>query len=99
MEALDYGNRVRLYRAKLKRDIAAGDVDILDVLVSPPRPELATMKAIDLLKSIPKIGPYKAELIMRAVGASTRKTVGGLTYRQCMELRRELSRRFARRET
>jgi hypothetical protein len=92
MEALERANGVRVYRAKLKRDIAAGTVDILDVLVYPSRPELATMKALELLKAVPRIGPYKAETIMSNVGASTRKTVGGLTGRQFIAIRAQLLR-------
>jgi hypothetical protein len=89
--ALEEANRIRSYRANLKRDLAAGRANIAGVLAHPPR-EVATAKVFDLLLAAPKIGRVKADKLIRAVKIAPSKTVGGLTARQRDELLELLDR-------
>lgn len=58
--ALKYANEIRLARSELKERIAAGETAFAEVL---RRDEdfVQTMKLIDLLKAVPKVGPVKAQ--------------------------------------
>ena len=84
-EALETANRVRMYRAQLKRDIKAGTVSVRDVLKNPPD-EILTMKVTDLLLAVPMVGQTKANRALFRLRTSPSKTVGGLTVRQRREL-------------
>ena len=50
LRALEYANRVRLARARLKRKVAAGELSAGDVILSCPW-EAHTMSVSDLLMS------------------------------------------------
>lgn len=88
--ALKKANLVRVARAALKKNIAAGVVDITAVLADPP-PELLSMRVFDLLRALPKFGVVKAGRVMNRVRVAQSKTVGGLSERQRDELLRELA--------
>lgn len=88
--ALKKANLVRVTRAALKKNIAAGVVDITDVLRDPP-PELLLMRVYDLLRALPKFGPFKAGRVMTQARIAQSKTVGGLSARQRDELLRVLA--------
>lgn len=89
MAALQEANRVRSWRAELKRDLKAGKVRAADVLRDPPE-EVLTMKVVELLLAVPKIGRWKVGRILDGSAACRRepvpispsKTVGGLSERQ-----------------
>jgi hypothetical protein len=85
MDALHNANRIRLYRAGLKRDLRAGDRDLPLLLLNPPA-DLLNMKAYDLLRAAKGIGPTKANRLMIAARVAHTKTVGGLSRRQRQEL-------------
>lgn len=92
-EALESANRVRKYRAGLKREVAAGRRSAVDVLVQPEELVL-TMKVVELLLAVPKIGRVKAHAMLRRLQVSPSKTVGGLSSRQREALVAELGRRL-----
>lgn len=85
MVALDNANRVRSFRAQLKRDVQARRSSAALVLLEPPA-DVETMRVFDLLLSIPKLGRTKVNKILVQNRISPSKTVGGLTARQRHEL-------------
>ena len=92
MRALEIANDTRSRRARLKRDIKAGRVSVVDVLVAPPVC-VGTMKVFDLLLATPKHGRVKVNKILLRCRISPSKTIGGLSERQRLELVDELLRR------
>ena len=84
-EALERANRIRGYRAQMKKAIKAGQQDPLQVLASPP-PEVETMKVYDLIVAKPKVGPVKAKVVLNRARVSPAKTLGGLSVRQRGEI-------------
>jgi hypothetical protein len=93
MDALTTANVIRTWRANLKRDIKAGRVNVIDLLVDPPE-KLETMKIFDLLLAAPKYGRVKANKLLMSCRISPSKTVGGMSERQRAEMVRMLSRRY-----
>lgn len=92
MAALDQANAVRSYRANLKRDIKAQRVNVVDILTDPPQ-KAETMRVVDLLLSIPKLGRVKVNALVRRCRISPSKTVGGMSDRQRQDLVFFLGRR------
>lgn len=92
MDALKKANEIRSQRANLKKELKAGELDIIDVLQSPPE-FLLTAKVIDLLLVVPKFGRVKATRVLTRCRISQAKTVGGLSDRQRTELVETLSKR------
>jgi hypothetical protein len=92
MEALQKANEIRSQRAQLKKELKAGDLDIVDVLASPPD-FLLTAKVVDLLLVVPKFGRVKATRVLTRCRISQAKTVGGLSDRQRAELIETLAKR------
>lgn len=88
--ALKKANDVRAKRAQLKRDLKAGKVNGLKLLEDPPN-WLETMKAIDFLLALPKIGRVKATKYLNKCKMSPAKTIGGMSDRQRKELRTALN--------
>jgi hypothetical protein len=78
-------NAVRVERARLKRELKAGDVSAREVLTRPPE-YLMTAKVFDVLLSLPKFGRVKATRCLNQCRISQSKTVGGLSERQRDEL-------------
>lgn len=85
LSALEHANAIRTYRAALKRDLKVGHLHIRSVL-SEPDPMLETMKVLDLLVAVPKVGRVKAMQLLSTCRASPSKTVLGLSERQRGEL-------------
>lgn len=85
MDALKRANGIRTARAKLKKDLKAGRVSILDLLESPPE-YILTAKVFDLLLAVPKYGRVKANRVLNRCRISPAKTVGGLSERQRKEM-------------
>lgn len=92
MDALHKANEIRSYRANLKRDVKAGRESILELLTHPPE-KIETMKLIDLMLAVPKIGRTKTNKLFRQCHISPSKTVGGMSPRQRNELVLLLRRR------
>ena len=85
MEALRRANEIRVKRAKLKKDLKAGLVQIESILRSPPA-YVETAKVFDILMAVPKFGRVKAGRFLTQARISQSKTVGGLSDRQRAEL-------------
>jgi len=85
MEALKRANEIRVKRAKLKRDLKSGSVDIEAILREPPN-YVETAKVFDILIAVPKFGRVKAARLLNQCRISQSKTVGGLSDRQRGEL-------------
>jgi hypothetical protein len=85
MEALQRANEIRTKRAKLKRDLKAGKVQIQKLLLDPPEYVLSA-KAFDMILAVPKYGRVKANKILTQCRISPSKTIGGLSERQRAEL-------------
>ena len=88
--ALDRANDVRRGRARLKRELAAGTLSIVDVLADPPiYAETATVR--QLLLVLPQFGPVKAGRLLAHCQIAGGKTVAGLSDRQRAALIEQLS--------
>jgi len=85
MEALKRANDIRVRRAKLKKDLKDGRVQIEGVLMAPPA-YVETAKVFDMLMAVPKFGRVKAARFLNQCRISQSKTVGGLSERQRAEL-------------
>ena len=85
MDALKRANDVRVRRAKLKKDLKEGKVEIEQILGDPPE-YVSTAKVIDILMAVPKFGRVKAARFLNTCRISQSKTVGGLSDRQRSEL-------------
>lgn len=81
MSALEKANEIRIYRAALKREIAAGLVDAAGKLTDND-PMLETMKVHELLMAMPGTGRVKVNRILTREQVSPSKTIGGLSARQ-----------------
>ena len=85
MDALKRANDIRVRRAKLKKDLKDGRVQIESILNDPPD-YVETAKVIDILMAVPKFGRVKAARFLNTCRISQSKTVGGLSERQRAEL-------------
>ena len=91
-EALKKANEIRSRRAKLKRDIKAGQKQIHSLLLDPPD-YLHSAKVADLLVQVPKYGRVKVNRALQHCRVSPSKTIGGLSQRQRVELVEYMRRR------
>jgi hypothetical protein len=89
MQALARANRVRLARAELKRSIARGDVEVVDIVRECPW-ETDSMTLAELLTSQRRWGRTRARKFLIGIALSENKRLGTLTSRQrallCAEL-------------
>ena len=85
MAALGRANEIRTRRARLKRDLKAGRVQIHGLLLNPPE-YVKTAKVFDLLLAVPKYGRVKVNRLLTYCRISPSKTIGGLSERQRKEL-------------
>jgi hypothetical protein len=93
-EALLRANEIRTYRATLKRDIKAGRDNITKHILDPTE-KLDTMKIVDFMLAIPKLGRTKVNQMLVKCRISPSKTLGGLSERQREELVLVLRRRIS----
>lgn len=84
-DALRAANVIRSERALLKRRLKRREVSVCDVLLDPPE-WAATMKVIDLLLAVPKVGRVKASKVLNVARVSPSKTLGGMSARQRAEI-------------
>lgn len=91
MVSLEKANRTRITRAQMKRDLAVGTADPIQLLAFPPD-WLESMKLVDFLPHLPvrAFGPAKAQRLMNRCFISYSKTIGGLSHRQRNVLLKEL---------
>ncbi len=90
-EAAARGVAARQLRAQVRADLAAGRLEVADVLTAGAQRDdrgrmIARMKVMDLLSSFRGIGPVRAADIMLAIGIAPNRRVGGLGPRQVAEL-------------
>ena len=79
-DALVKANKIRVYRAQLKKDVAAGREPYDAFLTRGAHdPRLQSMKLKDALAVMPVIGPVKVNQILTRAGISPSKTLGGLS--------------------
>ncbi len=81
MRALERANEVRIARAELKRKVAAGTVDVAQIVVNCPW-EAESMAVADLLTSQRRWGHTRCRKLLARVPISERKTLGSMTERQ-----------------
>jgi hypothetical protein len=85
LRALEYANRVRLARARMKRRIAAGELSAADVVLSCPW-QAHSMSISDLLMSQKRWGRARCRRLLVSLGVPENKQVGTLTERQRLAL-------------
>jgi hypothetical protein len=81
MHALERANRVRAYRADLKRRVADGEVEAAEIVLICPR-EAAGMTITELLLAQRRWGGVRCRRFLRSVALREDKTVGSMTERQ-----------------
>jgi hypothetical protein len=91
LPALGLANEIRRGRARLKRELAAGTLSIVEVLADPPV-HAETAKVRQLLIALPHVGPLKANRLLLHCRIADGTTVAGLSDRQRAALIEELSR-------
>ena len=79
LKALESANRIRLNRARIKRDIGSGKVKVPDVL---EHPDLATATLGELLAAQDRWGPKRVARFLNALDLTVAKRIGSLTERQ-----------------
>jgi len=94
MRALERANQVRLARAKLKRRVALGEIDVADVILDCPW-EAQSMPVADLLASQRRWGQTRCRKVLSKIPMSEKKTIGSMTDRQ----RRALAAMLASEDT
>lgn len=92
MQALARANRVRLARAALKRAIARGEVEVVEVVRDCPW-EAESMTLAELLTSQRRWGRTRARKFLLGVALNENKRLGTLTPRQRALLSTALSSR------
>ena len=85
LRALERANEVRTARAKLKKELASGKIELVQILADPPAC-VRTARIRDVLLVVPKIGSVRAGRILAQCRIAHSKTLGGLTDRQRGEL-------------
>ena len=85
LRALKQANEVRSARARLKRDLAAGAIELAQILACPPACA-RTARLRDLLLVLPQIGSVKAGRILAHYDIAHSKMLAGLSDRQRAEL-------------
>ncbi|MQA76014.1 MAG: hypothetical protein GEU88_17050 [Solirubrobacterales bacterium] len=81
MQALAHANRVRLARASIKRDVAAGTVDAAEIIRDCPW-EVESMTVGELLRSQRRWGRTRARKFLFALALNENRELGRLTERQ-----------------
>jgi hypothetical protein len=81
LRALERGHRVRSARARLKREIAAGELTAAEVILSPGR-EIEGMPIAGVLVSQRRWGEDRCRGFLAGLGMSEAKTIGSMTERQ-----------------
>jgi hypothetical protein len=85
LRALEYANRVRLARARMKRKVAAGEVPAAEIILSCPW-QAHTMKISDLLMAQKRWGRTRCRRLLMAHSVPENKEIGTLTERQRLAL-------------
>ena len=94
LSALAEGNRIRFYRADLKKEIGRlsmteGEHQVAELLLDPPE-EILGMSCLLLMKSITRYSTIRSAKVWQCVDAKTDRRVGQLSDRQRQRLAVEL---------
>ena len=81
LQALQRANQVRIARAAVKQLIAAGQMSVIDAILSDA-PEIESMAVVELLLSQRGWGYARCRGLLMTVPLSESKTVGSMTPRQ-----------------
>jgi hypothetical protein len=81
MRALARANKVRLARAALKREVAAGRREVTEIVSELPW-EVHSMSLLELLSSQRRWGRQRSRKLLNSVGLTEGKQLGTLTERQ-----------------
>jgi hypothetical protein len=81
LHALERANSVRVARAAVKREIAAGGTSAAEALLSGA-PEIQSMAVIDLLMSQRGWGRTRCRWLLMAIPLAENKPIGSMTDRQ-----------------
>jgi hypothetical protein len=92
MRALQIANRVRLARSDLKRRVASGELDPIEVITQCPW-EAQTMEIGELLAAQRRWGAIRCRNFLNDIPLSEVKHIGTLTERQRKVLAARLSAR------
>lgn len=91
-EALRKAREVRSKRRGFKDKVAAGDHTIAAAIALARSDEaLAGIRTLDLLRSLPGVGPRTAETVMAELGIAPSRRIRGLGEHQVSALTRRLS--------
>jgi hypothetical protein len=85
MAALERANKVRIARAKLKRRVADGEVELGEIILDRPS-EARNMTVADLLMSQSRWGVTRSRKMLALLAVSETKSLGSMTDRQCLLL-------------
>ena len=85
LRALEYANRVRLARARMKRRIGAGELSAAEVVLSCPW-QAHSMSISDLLMSQRRWGRARCRRLLVSLTITENKRIGTLTERQRLAL-------------
>jgi hypothetical protein len=94
LRALEYANRVRLARARMKRKIAAGELSAADIVLTCPW-QAHSMSISDLLMSQKRWGRTRCRRLLVSLGVPENKQIGTLTERQRLALAAVLTAKVA----
>jgi hypothetical protein len=94
LRALEYANRVRLARARMKRKIAAGELSAADVVLTCPW-QAHSMSVSGLLMSQKRWGRTRCRRLLVSLGVPENKQIGTLTERQRLALAAVLTAKVA----
>jgi hypothetical protein len=94
LRALEYANRVRLARARMKRKIGAGELEAADVILSCPW-QAHSMSISDLLMSQKRWGRTRCRRLLVSLGVPENKQIGTLTERQRLAVAAVLTAKVA----
>lgn len=78
-------HRVKAQRSALKEQLTAGHIHIAEVLMYP-EPWARGMRAVDILRHLPRVRRVKAMRALEAIDANAYTTLGALTSRQRRKL-------------
>jgi hypothetical protein len=85
LDALRKANEIRAGRSQLKKDLAAGKVQIVDILARPPA-FAETERVSVLLLAVPRYGSARVSRLLGKARISDSKRLAGLSERQRAEL-------------
>src|ERR687893_1753548 len=94
LRALEYANRVRLARARMKRSIGSGELAAAEVILSCPW-QAHSMSISDLLMSQKRWGRTRCRRLLMSLSVPENKQVGTLTDRQRIALASVLTQKNA----